>query len=730
MIISVWRYSHMLLAVFSFVFLALASLTGIILAFEPLAEKSKGFRSSEFDQLDLAQVIPALKNKYPGIQELNVDDNDYVIISYINKAGNTEKAYVNPASGEWLGTPGEKPQLFQWTTNLHRSLFLHETGRLIVGVCSFLLILVAVSGFMLVIQRQKGIKRFFSPVEHTGFLQYYHVVFGRFALLFILAIALTGSYLSLARFGIVESKNEKPEVNIDTIREEPHREIADFTLFKQTPLSTVKTVQFPFSEFPEDYFNLKLKNREVSVNQFSGEPLAQVEYSRAHLLSEFSLRWHTGRSNALWAVLLAIASAYILFFIYSGLMITWKRRSARLKNKYEAADCRIIILVGSENGSSFRFAGSIYRQLLSHGEKVYLTDLNNYTVFPKAEHLIIMTGTYGLGDPPSNAKLFATRLRKYPQPQQVHFSVVGFGSRSYPEFCRFAFDADHLLRQQTWAIPFTDIITVNDRSPQDFSDWLTAWSQRSGLHLTISRELLTAHHHGLKKLKVVHKTRANENDSFLIRLKPTTKARIVSGDLIAIYPKNDHRERLYSVGRLGNEIQLTVKLHPKGMGSGFLHALKAGDQIQGRLVKNQHFHFPRKATQVVMISNGTGIAPFLGMIDQNTRGIACTLYCGFRTQSSFELYREFLADRISSGRLTDLHLALSREGEKKYVIQLISRDRESIYKTLTSGGILMICGSLSMEKDVMDLLEKICKEHKGSSAGVFRLRKQILSDCY
>jgi sulfite reductase (NADPH) flavoprotein alpha-component len=43
MTISIWRYSHFLLAAVSSLFLIIASVTGIILAIEPIAHKAKGY---------------------------------------------------------------------------------------------------------------------------------------------------------------------------------------------------------------------------------------------------------------------------------------------------------------------------------------------------------------------------------------------------------------------------------------------------------------------------------------------------------------------------------------------------------------------------------------------------------------------------------------------------------------------------------------------------------------
>jgi sulfite reductase (NADPH) flavoprotein alpha-component len=727
MIISVWRYSHLALAVSSFLLLTLASLTGIILAFEPVLEKAKGYKADGFDTITLAQSIPALREKLPGLQEIKIDDHDFVIARFSDEEANDKTVYIHPITGEVLGEPKEQSPFFKWVTALHRSLFLHETGRLIVGISSFFLILIALTGVALIIKRQKGIRRFFAPIERTSFSQYYHTVFGRAVLLFILALALTGTYLSVSRF-ILKPTIKSPVVNEDTIKEEPELALQDFPVFKQTKLLQVESIQFPFSDFPEDYFTLKLKDREVAVNQFTSDVLAQHVYPTSHTLTSFSLRWHTGRSNAVWAIIMAITSAYILFFIYSGLLITRKRMSGLIKNRYKAADCSTIILVGSENGSTFRFASAIYKQFVKKGEKAFLTDLNKYTLYPKASQFIIMTSTYGEGDPPTNAQKFLEALQSHPQQRPVLFSVVGFGSRNYVHFCKFAHDVQHALQQQPWATSLTEVMTVNDNSPQDFSDWLTAYNQHTGLNLTIPRQLLTHHTKDLQQLSVVSKK--EEGEAFIIQLQGKGVKKAASGDLLAIYPKADHRERLYSIGRVNGTIQLSVKYHEQGLGSTYLSFLQQGQQIKARILKNQHFHFPNKAKKVLMVCNGTGIAPFLGMISDNKARQSCVLYCGFRTKGSFSLYEDFLKGQVNNKKLEQYQLALSREGEKQYVCHLLERDAAIVKEVLTSGGAIMICGSLAMQRDVLAVIEAIITTTTGITVDEYIDKGQILTDCY
>jgi sulfite reductase (NADPH) flavoprotein alpha-component len=730
MTISVWRYSHLALAISSFLLLTLASVTGVILAFQPVTEKLQPYRAADLDTVTLAQSLPVLRKTYPGISELSVDAHQFVQIKGSDANGKALLAYVDPTTGKILGNPKPADEFFQWVTALHRSLFIHETGRFFIGLTAFLLLLITISGTMLIIQRQRGVKRFFTKIARDNFAQFYHVVLGRWSLIPIFIIALSGTYLSLARFELIDINKVSTDVNIDDIKSSPKRNPADFGIFKHTKLADVESIEFPFSEDVEDYYTIKLKTGEIAINQIRGDVLSEVKYPNAVMLTNLSLDLHTGRTSIIWAVILAVASANILFFIYSGFAITWKRISNRTKNKYKAEESQYIILVGSENGNTFNFAQAIHQQLLKRGAKSHVTQLNDYKVFPNAEHLIVMTATYGLGDAPTNATKFAALLQKHPQVQPVNYSVVGFGSHAYADFCKYAFEVDQLLAAQPWATALTDIHTVNDRSPEEFGLWAEAWSQQAGVQLT-TLQLESANKDRLETFTVAANTAATRADgTFTISLQGKRRLKVTSGDLLAIYPAKDHRERLYSIGVVDGQIRLSVRLQPNGLGSGFLHKLTPGEKMRARVVVNKHFHFPEQAREVLMIANGTGIAPFLGMINQNTKNVICYLYCGFRGQASYTAYQDLLLESKATGRLRRHNIAFSREGKKQYVSDLIKNDATFVADVLERGGVLMICGSLAMQKDVLELLETICSEKTEKTLSYYRSRDQIRTDCY
>lgn len=733
MTLSIWRYAHLTLAVFSALFLIIASITGCILAVDAAGQKVSPYRVHNFEEITLSEVLPVLRKKYIEVSELSVDHNQFTTLKGLDQDGNDVNAYIDPLTGNSLGTPEKKNSFIQWVTSLHRSLFLHETGRLIVGIVSFLLFLIAISGMVLVVQRQKGLHRFFSKIVKDYFAQYYHVVLGRLMLIPVIIIALSGTYLCMQRFKLFP-ENQLTHKEISFPDEAPkQKDIAGFAIFKEIHLAQVQKIEFPFdTEDPQEFFTVKLTDRELHVDQFTGKVLSEVRYPASLIVEKLSLDLHTGRANFVWAIVLGIASLNILFFMYSGFAMTLRRRQVKIRNKYKAEESRIILLAGSENGSTLRFTNAIHTQLLANGCMSYLAEMNQYAQYPKAEHIVVFTATHGLGDAPFNANKFLSLIEQNPQKKTVNFSVVGFGSGAYPDFCGYAKKVHDALALQSWSNSFINLHTVDDKSPAQFVAWVKEWGAKAGITLAATPASYAQKPAGLEKMMVVEKTPLSVPDqTFQLTIKPGMRSKYTSGDLLAVYPANDGRERFYSIAKSNSTIQLVVKLHEPGLGSGYLYSLKPGSVIKAGIIKNKAFHLPKKAPAVAMIANGTGIAPFLGMIAGNKSKLDCTLYCGFRYETdTVHYYKAFAAEQIRRGKLKDFSIAFSREQDHHYVMDLIEKDSGFFAGLLHEGGTVMICGSLAMQQDVEKILNTICTEKNGNSLTFYKENGQLLTDCY
>src|SRR4051812_37785370 len=103
MTISIWRYSHLALAVSSFLFIALASVTGVILAFDPVIQKVQPYRAGDFDKITIAEAVSTIKKSYPDVSEITVDANGFLIVHATNAKGKALQMYVNPRTGKQTG---------------------------------------------------------------------------------------------------------------------------------------------------------------------------------------------------------------------------------------------------------------------------------------------------------------------------------------------------------------------------------------------------------------------------------------------------------------------------------------------------------------------------------------------------------------------------------------------------------------------------------------------------
>lgn len=732
MTISIWRYSHLALAISSSLFIIIASLTGIILAFEPISNQLQPYSIDSSNNITLAQTITNIQDHYKEIISIEVDNNDFVSASVITHEGKNETFYINPVTGKKIGEMIEKAPIFKFATNLHRSLFLKSTGRFFVGLISFILFLIAITGLLLIIKRQQGVHRFFSKVIKENFEQYYHIIVGRLTLIPILIISFTGVYLSLEKFSLLPSHTAEHQIDYENIKTTPEKQITDFTIFRQIALKNVRTVEFPFSDDPEDYFNVKLSNKELIINQFTGEILSTIKYPFVVLASHWSLLLHTGQGSILWSIILGIVSCSILFFVYSGFLMTLKRRkkSSILKNVYHKDKSEYIILVGSETGNTFDLAKIFYNALLESKKTVFISELNKYSSYKKAKHLILFTATYGKGEPPENARKFMQLITKIKLEEEVLYAVVGFGSLAYPDFCKYAIDIDKTLQSNMHFKPVLDLHKINNQSFEAFKNWTLQWSKNTGVPIQLKESPKKNKSKKNILFTVEYRSPLNIDDTFLIRLRPQNKITFESGDLLGIYPKNDAVERLYSIGKIDGDIILSVKKHEFGVCSTYLSKLIHKDIFKASIKRNPDFNLPNRTKNVVMIANGTGIAPFLGMINNRKQKGNTYLFWGGRNERSVELYNEVIQDGIKNNRLTAFYPAYSRTQEKIYVQHLLKRNTHLIAKTLYKKGVILICGSIAMQKEVITILDEICKEINNKPLSYYQNKGQLKMDCY
>lgn len=150
-----------------------------------------------------------------------------------------------------------------------------------------------------------------------------------------------------------------------------------------------------------------------------------------------------------------------------------------------------------------------------------------------------------------------------------------------------------------------------------------------------------------------------------------------------------------------------------GVAGSYMRSLAPGDRVLVSVRStNKYFRLPldMQSTPVVMMCNGSGIAPFRGFCQERATLIAeggktlapAVLFVGCRRPERDQLYRKELEAWAKLGAV-DVRWVFSRDGaggECKYVQDRMLRDREDIDRLWLEGARFYICGSRGLAKGI------------------------------
>lgn len=157
----------------------------------------------------------------------------------------------------------------------------------------------------------------------------------------------------------------------------------------------------------------------------------------------------------------------------------------------------------------------------------------------------------------------------------------------------------------------------------------------------------------------------------------------------------------------------------KGVASTFLADAEPGSPVPVFVQRTAHFRPPADpATPMVMVGPGTGVAPFLGFLDERrARGHRAPNWLFFGEQRrATDFYYEEALDRLRrDGLLTRLDTAFSRDQRAKVYVQDRMREHGAqLWSWLQDGAHFYVCGDASrMAKDVDRALRDIAVAHGG-----------------
>ena len=186
--------------------------------------------------------------------------------------------------------------------------------------------------------------------------------------------------------------------------------------------------------------------------------------------------------------------------------------------------------------------------------------------------------------------------------------------------------------------------------------------------------------------------------------------------------------RLYSIAssQLANhdEVHLTISKvsyetngrQRLGVCSGSVAELQIGATLPIYVHKNPNFRLPeQKETPIIMIGAGTGIAPYRAFLEEREElGVEGKAWLIFGDQyfvTDF-LYQTDWQRWLASGTLSQMHIAFSRDTDKKvYVQHKLEENAANFYEWLEQGAVIYVCGDeKSMAADVDATIHRIIEQ--------------------
>ncbi|EPJ49677.1 MAG: hypothetical protein OFPI_23510 [Osedax symbiont Rs2] len=477
---------------------------------------------------------------------------------------------------------------------------------------------------------------------------------------------------------------------------------------------------------------------------------------------------------------------------------------------------RVIVSYGSQSGNSQRLAQSLTETAFSttlHLELVALNHLDPHTI-DDDDLLLVITSTFGDGEPPANADDFIEQLQRSQTLSHFKYAVFGLGDVAYPHFCQFAKTLDAAL-QQSGAIRAINRVDADTHYQQFFKQWLTtldallAGDMQIGLNLALQVTPYSEQQPHLASICSIEKLNTGDSPVYQVDIDISDSGmHYRAGDLLYVLVDDDQvllrqladwfaddrainvfaNKELRSLNKallrtlakksacaslknklkLSNKAMLAEYLYPRdlldvlndvsaegaadnhfisideladalssrspraysiascakmypekvslcirevayefanrqhfGSASYQLSNAVAGQKIKVYTRSNPEFQLPELLQAgVIMIGAGTGVAPYIGFLQQlsqqqpHAENCSNLLFFGERYQQYDYLYQSQLQQWQKQKVLADVITTFSRDQpEKRYVQHALLEHGAQVWQLLQGGALLYVCGS-------------------------------------
>ena len=702
------RRIHSLPGVVFAIVLTVIAVSGAFLSVNPALDRlANPAVSSEVSVATLAEAVSA---RHQEIDKISVRPSGAVTVSYAdNGVSGTEQ--VDPNTGASLGAPQSLSAPVRWMTELHRSLFLGNSGKIGTAVAAVAMLALSLSGIFLLMRSLGGLRGYFAPVR-GDLLTRLHGEVSRFAVIGLMLSSLSGLFMSADTFGLIPDPSASAMPPMASSSGGPLAPVGSLFGLQSVSIADLRELTFPAPGDLTDVYTTVTTQGEASVDASTGAIVAFTPANAWDRARETILMLHTGRGAWALGLLLGAASGSVPLLGVTGVLMWWRRRSSRpaIAGNVAARLADTVILVGSEGNTTWGFAGTLHAALTAAGHRVHTAPMNALSsAHLSAERMLILTATYGDGAAPASANKFLARLAGLKG--SVPVAVLGFGDRGFPHFSRFGQDVSEAVAAKGWPV-LMSLKRIDRQSAQEFAAWgreLGAvlgheleLSHRARLPKTAPFELLSSELYGEAVGAPVAILRFATD-----RRSPDFEA----GDILGVLPPGETMPRFYSLASSARDgfLEICVRLREGGVCSSYLHAIEPGERIAAFVRTNARFRPIEGRAPLILIGAGAGIGPLTGFVRANDDRRPVHLYWGGRSPSSDFLYEHELAEHLAEKRLTSLTTAFSRGPDGGYIQDRLAADAPKLRELIRHGAQVLVCGGRDMADAVTSALTGVVR---------------------
>ena len=174
MTLSIWRFSHLFLALISAFFIIGAAVSGTILSLSSIQQKNLQNQYGDLNEISLSQFCDSLDVKFKEIYSIQMIQG-VAEVTVLTNSGRAETLFVNPMNANMVIEPNKESRIFAIARMFHRSLMLKKTGRILVGISSLLLLFISVTGLILLFRRQGSFINIFRKISKDIVATFYFI---------------------------------------------------------------------------------------------------------------------------------------------------------------------------------------------------------------------------------------------------------------------------------------------------------------------------------------------------------------------------------------------------------------------------------------------------------------------------------------------------------------------------------------------------------------------------